>query len=38
LPYNAAWVIGLLVGLEMLFSGWAWIMLALEIKRIPDDA
>ena len=30
-------MIGLLVGLEMLFSGWAWIMLALEIKRIPAE-
>jgi uncharacterized membrane protein HdeD (DUF308 family) len=35
LPMNAAWVIGLLVGLEMIFSGWAWIMLSLEIKKIP---
>jgi uncharacterized membrane protein HdeD (DUF308 family) len=32
---DAPWIIGLLVGLEMLFSGWAWIMLSLEIKRIP---
>jgi uncharacterized membrane protein HdeD (DUF308 family) len=32
---DAAWIIGLLVGLELLFSGWAWIMLALEIKQIP---
>ena len=30
-------IIGLLVGLEMLFCGWAWIMLALEIKNIPAD-
>jgi uncharacterized membrane protein HdeD (DUF308 family) len=35
LPQSAVWVIGLLVGLEMLFNGWAWIMLALEIKQIP---
>ncbi len=33
----AVWVIGLLVGLEMIFSGWAWIMLALAIKRIPAE-
>ena len=32
---EAVWVIGLLVGLEMIFNGWAWIMLALAIKRIP---
>ncbi len=37
LPTYAVWVIGLLVGLEMIFSGWAWIMLALAIKRIPAE-
>jgi uncharacterized membrane protein HdeD (DUF308 family) len=37
LQVNAPWVIGLLVGLEMLFSGWAWIMLALMIRRIPAE-
>jgi uncharacterized membrane protein HdeD (DUF308 family) len=35
LPLDVVWVIGLLVGLEMIFSGWTWIMLALVIKRIP---
>ncbi len=35
LPFDALWVIGLLVGVEMIFSGWTWIMLAMEIKRIP---
>jgi uncharacterized membrane protein HdeD (DUF308 family) len=35
-PESALWVIGLLVGLEMLFYGWSWIMLALAIRRIPD--
>lgn len=35
LPLDAVWVIGLLVGLEMIFNGWTWIMLALEIKQIP---
>lgn len=35
LRQDAVWVIGLLVGLELIFSGWAWVMLALEIKRIP---
>ena len=37
LPFSALWVIGLLVGLEMLFSGWAWIMLALAIRQIPAE-
>ena len=30
------WIIGLLVGIEMLFSGLSWIMLSLEIRRIPE--
>ena len=37
LPLDALWVIGLLVGVEMIFSGWTWIMLAMEIKRIPAE-
>jgi uncharacterized membrane protein HdeD (DUF308 family) len=32
------WVIGLLVGLEMLFNGWAWIMLALGLRKLPVQA
>ncbi|HWA99193.1 MAG TPA: HdeD family acid-resistance protein [Pirellulales bacterium] len=35
LPFDAAWVIGLLVGLEMLFNGWTWIMLGTALRRIP---
>jgi len=37
-PESALWVIGLLVALEMLFNGWAWIMLGLAIRRIPAPA
>jgi uncharacterized membrane protein HdeD (DUF308 family) len=36
-PKSAIWVLGLLVGLEMLFHGWNWIMLSLAIKNIPDE-
>jgi uncharacterized membrane protein HdeD (DUF308 family) len=36
LPQCAVWVIGLLIGVELLFSGWTWIMLALEIRTIAD--
>jgi uncharacterized membrane protein HdeD (DUF308 family) len=36
LPDSAFWVVGLLVGLEMLFGGWTWIMLALAIRAIPE--
>lgn len=34
LPFDALWVIGLLVGVEMLFNGWTWIMLALTLRSI----
>ena len=30
------WVIGLLVGLEMLFHGWTWLMLSLAIRDLPE--
>ena len=38
LPFDALWVIGLVVGLEMLFNGWTWIMLGLAVHRIPKAA
>jgi uncharacterized membrane protein HdeD (DUF308 family) len=38
LPNDSLWVIGLLVGLEMLFNGWTWIMLGLALRRIPAHA
>jgi uncharacterized membrane protein HdeD (DUF308 family) len=34
---SALWVIGLLVGIELLFNGWSWIMLALAIRKIPKE-
>jgi uncharacterized membrane protein HdeD (DUF308 family) len=37
-PQAALWVAGLLVGVEMLFHGWTWIMLSLAIRKIPADA
>jgi uncharacterized membrane protein HdeD (DUF308 family) len=37
-PRSSLWVIGLLVGIEMLFHGWTWIMLSLAIKRLPAKA
>jgi uncharacterized membrane protein HdeD (DUF308 family) len=37
-PECALWVVGLLVGLEMLLNGWTWITLAFAIRRIPDSA
>ena len=34
-PSSAGWVIGLFVGIEMIFTGWATIMLALVARRAP---
>ena len=36
-PSSALWVIGLLVGLELFFNGWTWIMLALMVRKLPTD-
>jgi uncharacterized membrane protein HdeD (DUF308 family) len=35
-PGGVLWIIGLLVGLELLFNGWTWIMLAFAVKNLPD--
>jgi uncharacterized membrane protein HdeD (DUF308 family) len=35
-PQSALWVIGVLVGVEMLFHGWMWIMLSLALRNVPD--
>ena len=34
-PISGFWVIGLFVGIDMIFSGWTWIMLALRLKQLP---
>jgi uncharacterized membrane protein HdeD (DUF308 family) len=34
---SALWVIGILVGVELLFNGWSWIMLGLALKKIPKE-
>jgi len=34
-PFSGFWVIGLFVGIDMIFSGWTWIMLALRLKKLP---
>lgn len=31
-PASGLWVIGLFIGIEMIFNGWAWIMLSLALK------
>ena len=37
-PQTAIWVLGLLIGLEMLFHGWTWIMLSLAVRDLPSEA
>jgi uncharacterized membrane protein HdeD (DUF308 family) len=37
-PVSGLWVIGLFIGIEMLLSGWAWIMLALTLRRAGHAA
>ena len=37
LPEDALWVIGLLVGIEMLLNGWTWIMLSLDLQRLAKE-
>ena len=32
-PESKLWAIGLLVGIDLLFHGWSWIMLALAVRR-----
>jgi len=37
-PLSAFWLIGLLVGLELLFNGLTWFMLSMVIRKIPEIA
>jgi uncharacterized membrane protein HdeD (DUF308 family) len=30
------WLIGTLVGIELIFNGWSWVMLGLAAKSIPE--
>jgi uncharacterized membrane protein HdeD (DUF308 family) len=33
-PDAALWVIGLLVGIDLIFTGWTWVMLSLALKNV----
>ena len=33
-PDTAFWVIGLFVGIDMVFAGWAWVMTALSVRDV----
>ena len=34
-PQSALWAIGILVGVELLFNGWTWVMLSLALRDAP---
>jgi uncharacterized membrane protein HdeD (DUF308 family) len=34
-PLSGLWVIGLFVGIDMIFNGWSLVMLALSVKNLP---
>ncbi len=34
-PSSALWIIGLFIGIEMLFNGWTWVMLAFGLRSVP---
>ena len=36
-PRSALWVIGILVGVELILNGWTWIMLSLAVRKIPRE-
>lgn len=37
MPNTAFWAIGTLVGIELLFAGWFWLMLGLAIWKLPAE-
>jgi uncharacterized membrane protein HdeD (DUF308 family) len=37
-PLSGLWVIGLFVGIDMIFTGWTWVMLALALKDLTRPA
>jgi uncharacterized membrane protein HdeD (DUF308 family) len=37
-PLSSLWVIGLFIGIDLIFNGWAWIMLAIGLRTTPKLA
>jgi uncharacterized membrane protein HdeD (DUF308 family) len=37
LPFEALWVVGVLVGVELLLNGWTWIMLGRQLRKLPKE-
>jgi uncharacterized membrane protein HdeD (DUF308 family) len=38
LPEASLWVIGLFIGIEMFFNGWAWVMLAFGLRCVAKNS
>lgn len=36
-PYSGIWVIGLFVGIQMIFNGWSLVMLSTAVKSLPEE-
>jgi len=34
---SSLWVIGVLVGVDLLFQGWSWIALSIAIRNLPEE-
>lgn len=34
-PWDGLWVIGLFIGIDMIFNGWSLVMLGLSAKKLP---
>ncbi len=37
-PESGLWVIGLFVGIDMIFNGWSLVMLAMAARSLPERA
>ena len=37
-PVSGLWVIGLVVGIDLIFTGWTWVMLALAVKKARSQS
>ena len=36
-PSSGLWVIGIFIGIEMIFNGWAWVMFSLGLRSLPNE-
>lgn len=34
-PYSGIWVLGTFLAIDLIFTGWSWIMLSMMVKRLP---